>query len=164
MKKLLLAILILLPFNIFSQIEYPRMEVDSLGQAIVIMTVAQAQALDNNTDLLILFEKLDGELGKYDEVCIRVIGQKDAVITVQDFEIKKLKESLTNKDDQIVKLQKEVTLYEEKDRSCERELAKKDEEIQLHKKEIRRVKLNTLLGGSITSVGVIGLIIALIYK
>jgi hypothetical protein len=149
---------------ISAQIEYPRLEVDSLGQAIVIMTVEQAQQLDNNTDLLLLFEKLDGELGKYDEVCIKVIGQKDAVIAVQDLEIKKLRESLNNKDEQISKLQKEVFLSEEKSSSFERELKKKDEEIELHKDEIKRVKLNSILGGSITSVGIIGLIIALVLK
>jgi len=164
MKNILLTLLIFLSLSVSAQIDYPRMEVDSLGQAIVIMTVEQAQALDNNTDLLNLFEKLDGELGKYDEVCLRVIGQKDAVIVVQDLEIKKLKESLLNKDDQIVKLQKEIFLNEEKNASFQRELTKKDEEIQLHKDEIKRVKLNAILGGSISSVGVIGLIIALIFK
>jgi peptidoglycan hydrolase CwlO-like protein len=164
MKKLILAIILLITFNVSAQIEYPRLEVDSLGQAIVIMTVEQAQQLDNNADLLMLFEKLDGELGKYDEVCIRVIGQKDAVIAVQDLEIKKLKESLTNKDEQITKLQQEVILNEEKNESFTRELAKKDEEIKLHKDEIKRVKVNSVIGGSITSVAIIGLIIALVFK
>jgi len=164
MKTYLLAFFMFLSCAISAQIEYPRLEVDSLGQAIVIMTVEQAQELDNNTDLLLLFEKLDGELGKYDEVCLRVIGQKDAGIAVQDLEIKKLRESLNNKDEQIVKLQREITLKEEKGESFERELKKKDEEIRLHKDEIKRVKLNSILGGSISSVGVIGLIIALIFK
>jgi chromosome segregation ATPase len=164
MKKLILAFLLLFSVTAYSQIEYPRFETDSLGKAIVIMTVEQAQALDNNTDLLNLFEKLDAQLGNYDEVCIRVIGQKDAVIAIQDMEIKKLKESLINKDDQITKLQKEVSLNEAKIASFETELKKKDEEIELHKGEIKRVKLNSILGGSIGSVGIVGLIIALILK
>jgi len=164
MKNLLLVLLTFFAISTSAQIQYPRMEVDSLGQAIVIMTIEQAQELDNNTDLLNLFEKLDGELGKYDEVCLRVIGQKDAVIAIQDIEIKKLKESLVNKDEQITKLQREIILNEEKSASYQRELTKKDEEIELHKKEITRVKRNTILGGSISSVGVIGLIIALIIK
>jgi uncharacterized protein (DUF3084 family) len=164
MKNLLLAFLLLFSLTVYSQIEYPRFETDSLGRAIVIMTVEQAQALDNNTDLLTLFEKLDVQLGEYDEVCIRVIGQKDAVIAAQDIQIKTLKESLLNKDDQIVKLQKEVSLNEAKISSFETELKKKDEEIELHKGEIKRVKTNAILGGSISTVGVIGLIIALILK
>ena len=164
MKNLLLTFLLLFSLTAYSQIEYPRFEKDSLGRAIVIMTVEQAQALDNNTDLLNLFEKLDTQLGEYDEACIRVIGQKDAVIAVQDIQIKTLKESLLNKDDQIVKLQKEVSLNEAKISSFETELKKKDEEIELHKGEIKRVKTNAILGGSISTVGVIGLIIALILK
>jgi peptidoglycan hydrolase CwlO-like protein len=164
MKNLLLTFLLLFSLTAYSQIEYPRFEKDSLGRAIVIITVEQAQALDNNTDLLRLFEKLDTQLGEYDEACIRVIGQKDAVIAVQDIQIKTLKESLLNKDDQIVKLQKEVSLNEAKISSFETELKKKNEEIELHKGEIKRVKTNAILGGSISTVGVIGLIIALILK
>jgi len=164
MKNLLLTFLLLFSLTAYSQIEYPRFEKDSLGRAIIIMTVEQAQALDNNTDLLNLFEKLDTQLGEYDEACIRVIGQKDAVIAVQDIQIKTLKESLLNKDDQIVKLQKEVSLNEAKISSFETELKKKNEEIELHKGEIKRVKTNAILGGSISTVGVIGLIIALILK
>jgi uncharacterized protein (DUF3084 family) len=164
MKNLILAFLLLFSLTAYSQIEYPRFETDSLGRAIVIMTVEQAQALDNNTDLLNLFEKLEAQLGDYDEACIRVIGQKDAVIAFQDIQIKTLKESLDNKDDQIVKLQKEITLNEAKISSFETELKKKNEEIELHKGEVRRVKTNAILGGSISSVGFIGLIIALILK
>lgn len=164
MKKLILAFALLFSVTAYSQIDYPRFDTDSLGKAVVIMTVEQAQSLDNNTDLLRLFEKLDAQLGDYDEVCIRVIGQKDAVIAFQDIEIKKLKESLVNKDDQITKLQKDITLNEAKVSSFETELKKKNEEIELHKDEIKRVKTNAILGGGISTVGIIGLVIALILK
>jgi len=166
MKKFILALIVLLTVqaNAFSQISYPRFDTDSLGRGVVIMTIEQAQSLDNNTDLLRLFEKLDTQIGEYDEVCIRVIGQKDAVIAFQDIEIKKLKESLLNKDDQIGKLQKEVSLSTGKITSFESELKKKDEEIKLHKGEIRRVKRNAIVGGSISTIGFIGLIITLILK
>ena len=166
MKKFILALIVLLTVQIngFSQTDYPRFATDSLGQAIVMMTVEQAQSLDNNTDLLRLFEKLDTQLGDYDEACIQVISQKDVVIASQDIQIKTLKESLLNKDDQIVKLQKEVFLNEGKISSFEIELKKKNEEIELHKDEIKRVKTNAILGGGISAVGLIGLLIALILK
>jgi peptidoglycan hydrolase CwlO-like protein len=166
MKKFILALIVLLAAQVngFSQTDYPRFATDSLGQAIVMMTVEQAQSLDNNTDLLRLFEKLDTQLGDYDEACIRVIGQKDVVIASQDIQIKTLKESLLNKDEQIVKLQKDISLNEGKITSFETELKKKNEEIELHKGEIRRVKKNAILGGGISAIGAIGLLIALILK
>ena len=164
MKKITLISLLLFSLTAYSQIDYPRFSTDSLGQAIVMMTVEQAQSLDNNTDLLRLFEKLDTQLGEYDEACIRVIGQKDVVIASQDIQIKTLKESLLNKDEQIVKLQKGISLNEGKITSFETELKKKNEEIELHKGEIRRVKKNAILGGGISAIGAIGLLIALILK
>ena len=74
------------------------------------------------------------------------------------------KESLLNKDEQIVKLQKDISLNEGKITSFETELKKKNEEIELHKGEIRRVKKNAILGGGISAIGAIGLLIALILK
>ena len=58
MKKLLTTILLALSFAASGQIDYPKVETDSLGQKIVIMTIEQAQKLDNSSDLLVLFGKL----------------------------------------------------------------------------------------------------------
>lgn len=163
MKKLL-AILTFLIFSIsaYSQIEYPRFETDSLGQKVVLMTIEQAQALDNNTDLLILFEKMNSNIVNYDSVCIKVINEKDEVINTQTVQISKLKEALLNKDEQIANLQKTI---ENRDKSIlilEKTLVNKDAEINLHLGEIKRVKSKTLIGGLIGGTSIIGLIIALI--
>ena len=54
MRSLLtLLVGLFISINVFSQeIEYPRYQVDSLGQSVVVMTIEQAQTLDNNSDLL----------------------------------------------------------------------------------------------------------------
>ena len=126
------------------------------------MTLEQAQALDNNTDLLILFEKLDSGINNIDTICVRVINEKDEVINQQTIQIYNLKEALDNKDQQILNLQKSI---EEKDKSIlllEKVITNKDTEINLHLGEIKRVKKKALVGGLVGGTSIIGLIIALI--
>ena len=102
MKKFLTLIIgMILSLSAYSQysqtkIEYPRYEVDSLGQKVLVMTIEQAQSLDNSTDLLVLFQKLNAQMSDYDSVCVKVINDKDKVIASQKMEIAKLKESINN--------------------------------------------------------------------
>jgi hypothetical protein len=51
------------------------------------MTIAQAMKLDNNTELLGLFEELGSRDGNFDRVYIKVISDKDVVISKQKVEI-----------------------------------------------------------------------------
>jgi uncharacterized protein (DUF3084 family) len=164
MKKFILALIVLLTvqLNGFSQTGYPKFETDSLGQQVVVLTIEQAQALDNNTDLLLLFEKLNSQIGDYDSMCLKVVGEKDKVIATQTIQIGKLKESLLNKDEQIVNLQKTISKNEEKVTSLELTLKNKDEEISLHKNEIKRVKRKLVIGGLTGGAAIIGLIFMLI--
>jgi uncharacterized protein (DUF3084 family) len=162
MKNLILFItFFLISLTAFSQ-DYPKIEKDSLGNQIVIMTLEQAQALDNNTDLLVLFEKLNTDISNFDSVCVKVINEKDEVINQQTIQISNLKKALNNKDDQILNLQKTV---DEKDKSIlilEKVIVNKDQEINLHLGEIKRVKKKSLIGGLAGGTSIIGLIIALI--
>ena len=100
MKKFLLAIALIFSMTLegHSQIDYPCYQKDSLGQSVVLLTIEQAQALDNSTDLLVLFEKLNTQLTSYDSVCIKVVADKDRVIAEQTFQIKALKDLVGVKD------------------------------------------------------------------
>ena len=55
MKNLLFILTLLLSLTSFSQKSYPRIEKDSLGNKIVIMTYEQAQKVDNSFELLKYF-------------------------------------------------------------------------------------------------------------
>lgn len=162
MKKLLFALMFLVTSSVFAQIEYPRHEKDSLGQSVVIMTVEQAQALDNSTDLLVMFEKLNSQIAEYDSVCLKVIADKDRIIAAQTIQIAKLKETCDNKDQQIIDLQKIISKREETIVNLDLQL-KKSEEIQLvYKREVRRLKTKIIVGGSLGGLSIIGLIIGII--
>jgi uncharacterized protein (DUF3084 family) len=163
MKKLsLLLISILFSLTLMSQIDYPRYEVDSLGQTVVVMTIEQAQKLDNNSELLSLFEKLNAQMLDYDSVCIRVINDKEYVISTQKLEISKLKESIDLKDEKIITLQKEIEEYNKKVNLLEQQLLNRNDLIKVKDEEIGRLKMKMIIGGSASGLAIIGLIIGLI--
>ena len=84
MKKILVILTTLILTSAFAQvtpsIKYPRFEVDSLGQKVVVMTIPQAMKLNNNSDLLEKFEAQDIRMKEYETLCVKVISEKDVVI------------------------------------------------------------------------------------
>jgi len=161
-KALILFFLLFFAVSSYSQIEYPRYDKDSTGQAIVILTVEQAQALDNSTALLLLFEKLNSQIGSYDSICLRVVDQKNAVIAQQTIQINKLKESLQNKDSQISNLQSTLQKKDEVIHTYQAELDNKNKEIDLHKGEIKRVKRKLVFTGVGGGLVIVSLILAVL--
>jgi chromosome segregation ATPase len=161
-KALVFTLLFLFTLTAYSQIEYPRYDKDVNGQAIVMLTIEQAQALDNSTDLLLLFEKLNSQVSSYDSVCLKVVDQKNAVIAEQTIQINKLKESLQNKDDQIANLQTTLQKKDDVILTYQAELDNKNKEIDLHKGEIKRVKRKFIFAGIGGGVAIVGLIFALL--
>jgi len=149
MKKLIiLALLSLFSFVGYSQsIDYPRIEKDSLGNSIVLMTIEQAQKLDNNTDLLLLFENLNSQIGTMDSICLKVVNEKDAVIATQSIQISDLKSSIKIKDDKISELQGKITQLNKSIVSLKTEIDNKNTEINLHISEIKKTKTRFALYG-----------------
>jgi peptidoglycan hydrolase CwlO-like protein len=163
MKKFILAFILLLAASTaaFSQTAYPKFDTDSAGQKLVVLTIEQAQALDNNTDLILMFEKLNSQISNYDSVCLKVVDAKEKVIASQTIQINNLKDALQNKDQQLINLQATINELTKKSANYEQELKNKNEEIGLHKKEIRRVKRNYILGGGIGGL-ILGIVLSLV--
>jgi peptidoglycan hydrolase CwlO-like protein len=163
MKKFILAFILLLTASTaaFSQTAYPKFDTDSAGQKLVVLTIEQAQALDNNTDLILMFEKLNSQISNYDSVCLKVVDAKEKVIASQTIQINNLKDALQNKDQQLINLQATIDELTKKSANYEQELKNKNEEIGLHKKEIRRVKRNYILGGGIGGL-ILGIVLSLV--
>jgi peptidoglycan hydrolase CwlO-like protein len=154
MKKLLFILLLLIATVASAQTEYPKFSTDSTGQNLVILTLEQAQALDNSTDLLVLFEKLNGQVGDYDNACLKVVDEKNAVIASLDIQISKLKERDSYCEKQINNLQKQIAEKDRDIKNLEETVKNKDKEISLHKGEITRVRTNSLLGGALGGAGI----------
>jgi hypothetical protein len=167
MKKFLtLMIGLVLSLTSFAQyskpIDYPKFEVDSNGQQVLVMTIEQTQALDNATDLLAMLEKLNTQMGDYDSVCVKVINDKEKVIASQKVEISTLKESLLNKDHQIEALQAEVSLYLQKILILESEVANRQKVISEKDLQIRNIKTKMLVGGIGGTAVIIGLVLTIL--
>lgn len=168
MKKFLTLIIgMILSLSAYSQysqpkIDYPRFEIDSLGQQVLVMTIEQAQNLDNGTDLLVLLEKKNTQMGQYDSVCVKVINDKEQVIASQKMEISKLKESINNKDLQIKALQGEVASYLKKILILEDEVANRQQVIDEKNLQLRKMKTKMVVGGLGGGVAIIGLILGLL--
>ncbi len=164
MKSLLtLLIGLFISINVFSQgIDYPRYEVDSLGQTVVIMTIEQAQKLDNNSDLLELFEQLNVQIGSYDSVCVKAVNDKNVVISEQKVLIDQLNNNLETKDLTIEALQKQVTEYQLREVMFNEQLVNLNGQIDLKDKQIRKMKTKMIIGGGIGGVAIVGLIVGIL--
>jgi uncharacterized coiled-coil protein SlyX len=164
MKKIISIIISVLIFlTAQSQISYPKFDTDSLGQKVVILTIEQAQALDNNSDLIVLFEKLNGQIGTYDSVCIKVVNQKDSVIGSQTIQINNLKNQLKIKDEKITNLQSTISKQDTLVVNLNQTITNKNTEIALHKDQIKNVKKNAFKKGAIVGV-IVGILIKCLIK
>lgn len=168
MKKFLsLIACFVLSLSAYSQyskakIDYPKFETDSNGQQIIVMTIEQAQSLDNATDLLVLLEKQSTQIGKYDSVCIKVINDKEQVIASHKLEIDKLKEILNNKDQEIKSLQGEFESHIKKFILLEEQVDNRQQVIDEKNIQIRKMKTKMVFGSLGGGIAIIGLILGLI--
>ena len=124
--------------SIFSYSQsYPNIGVDSLGVSTITMTIKQAQKLDNNSDLLMLFKKLNVQIGQYDSICIKVIDDMDSVISIQKITIENLLKSKETKNLEIDNLEKQIDANKKINDVSEKQILLKDSIIKENKKKIR---------------------------
>ena len=150
MRKLLALIMLMFTTLAFSQkkeIDYPRYEVDSLGQKVVVITVRQAMILDNNSDLLILLKKQVIEMNEYEDICVKVINDKEVVISKMTVQISKLEKDLVVKDDKIKILQDEILALVAKLKLSDEQLTNRDDVIKTMNKQMSKLKTKMIIGG-----------------
>lgn len=150
---------------VFSQkSEYPRIEIDSLGQSIVIMTVAQAQKLDNDTDLLNEFKKLNNanELEKI--AYIKIIDGNEKVIASQKIEISKLSLTIDSKDSEITELKNRINEYALNNSILVKKFETSQSMVDEKNKQIKGLKTKMIVGGIGGAIAITALIISIIAK
>lgn len=162
MKTIILSILFsIIGISAYSQIDYPKYQIDSLGQKVVVLTIEQAQRLDNNSDLLSLFEKLNTQIGEYDSICLKVINDKDLVIAKQKVEVSSLNRYLENKDNQILILKKTIEEYKFGEKNLSDQILIKDGIIGEKDSQIRKIKWKSIGIGSTVGI-LVGIVFTLI--
>jgi predicted nucleic acid-binding Zn-ribbon protein len=141
-------------------IKYPKFEVDSLGQKVVIMTIPQALKLNNNSNILEKFEKLQAEMQDYENICVKVINEKDEVIAKLDVVITKQDGQLLVKDEKIKALQGEIIEWMQKNQILQTEVANRQKVIDEKDSQLSRLKTKMVVGGIGGSVVIVGLVLA----
>jgi hypothetical protein len=163
MKKLFTLLMTLVFTTMFSQvtqeIKYPRFEVDSLGQKVVIMTIPQAMKLNNNSNILQKFEKLQAEMQDYENICLKVINEKDEVIAKLDVVITKQDDQLLVKDEKIKALQGEILSWMQANKVLETQLANRQQAIDEKDKQLGKLKTKMIVGGIGGSIVIIVLVL-----
>jgi hypothetical protein len=166
MKKLFTLLMTLVFTTMFSQvtqkIKYPRFEVDSLGQKVIVMTIPQAMKLNNNSNILEKFEQLQAEMQDYENICIKVINEKDEVIAKLDVVITKQDSQLVKKDEKINALQQEIIGWMQKNQVLQTELVNRQKVIDEKDKQLSRLKTKMVVGGIGGSVVIIGLVLSVL--
>lgn len=165
MKKIAILILTLFNISMYSQVEkYPRIEKDSLGQEIVVMTIKQAMILDNNSDLLKLYEQLGVDVNNYDNSCIKVIDGQNKVISTLNLNLNNLKDQILIKDEKIKTLQSKVTDYIMKVSILDKQALLNDSILNEKNKQLRSLKTKMVIGGVGTGAIIVGLVVLLISR
>ena len=165
MKKILTIIMTLILSTIFSQNQdnkYPRFEIDSNGQKVVVMTIPQAMKLNTNSNVLNKYEILSVEMQDYENICIKVVNEKDEVISKLEVTITKLDEQVIIKDSKIETLQSEIKDWMKKNNILEEQIKNRQDLSDQKDKQIIRLKTKMVVGGIGSGLVIIALVLNII--
>jgi len=147
MKKILM-LTILMIVSILSKAQtkdLPQYLIEGGDTIGIIISVEQAQALDNDVELLELFKKLRINCDNLDSHYIEVINAQNDQIALLKVNTKELQGQGVALNSQITSLKEQVQNSEKKNKLCDEELSNKDEEIKILKKEIFRQKVKKII-------------------
>jgi chromosome segregation ATPase len=162
MKYLLTLLLSISTFIIFSQ-EYPRIEIDSTGKKLVVITYEQAQKVDNAFELLTLLEKAGAECDSLTLSYVKVIDGLKHQVTLLESDITLYKGQIVDKDSQISNLQQRLSNSETNVTNCEQQITTRDEQILLLNKEMKTLKTKRNIAYGTGIIGVIGGILLVLF-
>jgi predicted nucleic acid-binding Zn-ribbon protein len=124
------------------------------------MTIPQAMKLNNNSNILEKFEQLQAEMQDYENICVKVINEKEEVIAKLDVVISKQDSQLVKKDEKINALQQEIIGWMQKNQVLQTEVVNRQNVIDEKNKQLSRLKTKMVVGGIGGSVVIIGLVLA----
>ena len=166
MKKLFTILMTLIFTTMFSQktqeIKYPRFEVDSLGQKVIVITIEQAMKLNNNSNILVKFEKLSAEMRDYESTCVKVVNEKDIAIAKLDSVITKQDGQIAIKDEKIKTLQNEIISWMQKNQVLEEQIKNRQNTIDEKNKQLSRLKTKMVVSGIGGSIIIVALLLSVL--
>ena len=163
MKNLLFILTLLLSLTSFSQKSYPRIEKDSLGNKIVIMTYEQAQKVDNSFELLNLLKKSGVECDSLNLSYIKVIDKLERQVLLFETDIKLHKDQIVDKNNQISNLNQRLSNCESDVRLANEQVGIRDGQIVLLNDEISTLKTKRNIAYGVGIGGtILGILVAIL--
>lgn len=146
MKSLFLTLLLSLTYLISSaQTELPRYLIENGDTIGVIISVEQAQKLDNNSELLELFKKLRIDCDNLDTHYIQVINSLNEQVALLKVNVSELEGQSSSLSSWNESLKEQLKNSEKSNKLCNEELENKDQEIKILKGELRRQKIKKVV-------------------
>jgi hypothetical protein len=153
MKKLILSIiLITISFFANSQsTDLPQYLIEGGDTIGIIISVEQAQSLDNDAELLSLFKQLRMDCDNLDSYYLQVINSLDQKMGLLEIKNKELYNQSVEKISLIENLNKQIENCEQNKDLCDDQISIKNEEVKTLKGEIRRQKIRKFIsiGGNV---------------
>lgn len=163
MRLIFIFYFLLITFFTFSQ-KYPKIEKDSSGNQVVIMTIEQVQKIDNNLEILSLLEESIIDCENLNNSYIKVID--DQKRTIANLEIGKelLSEQIIDKERAISNLQERLNNAISLSNECENQKKELNNKVDVLQKEVSNLKIRRNIGYGAGLIGVLGVILTLIIK
>jgi predicted RNase H-like nuclease (RuvC/YqgF family) len=163
MKNLLLTLLLVFT-SLFAKSQtddLPRYFVENGDTIGIILSVEQAQSLDNDAELLGLFKKMQINCDSLEVGYIKIINKLGEKIGILEIQKKDLISQGEEKDKLIKNLESSLSYCERMYQLCREEVANKDREIAILKRELLKQKLKKLLsfGGNAVAAIIIAVLI-----
>lgn len=162
MKKIL-AILFFFIVNVTYSQNYPRIETDSTGKKLVVMTYEQAQKIDNAFELITLLEKAGAECDSLTLSYVKVIDNLKKQVKLLESDITLYKGQLVDKDRQILNIQEQLKNCEASKLACDSQIEVRDKQINLLDNEIKTLKTKRNIAYGVGIGGIIGGILLVLF-
>lgn len=163
MKKLLLFLTII-SMSLFCKAQnrtlpdYLIENGDTIG---IVLSIEQAQKLDNNTELLQLFKQLQIDCDNLEGYYVSIINESNQQIALLEASVTSLTLQGEKKDDLIKNLEKQLDNCSKDTVLCNKELQNKNKEIKLLKKDLRKEKLKKWVSASFNAIQVAAIVFIL---
>lgn len=169
MRNYLFVVMMFISSFVFSQSidtlnGYPKPYVENGDTIGMIITIEQAQKIDNDYELLKMYEDLSFSYEQGDTVYLSVISKLEEQVSVMSISIETLKSVNVDKDSVITKLNDQISLYKNNESEYEKMLINKDLIIDEKDSQIRKHKMQKFWGSVGSGIAIIGLTLLLILK
>lgn len=163
MKNIIFSLIFIMTYFIGLSQSYPRIETDSTGKKLVIMTYEQAQKIDNAFELLKLLEKAGSECDSLTLSYIKVIDGLKKQVSLLEIDVNLFKGQAIDKDRQISNLTERLGNCEADKKTCDEQISTRNSQISLLNDEIGTLKTKRNIAYGVGIGGIIGGILLVIF-